>query len=331
MFLVWCLASIGAILGLLFVLHLCLRTKARRIRANPDPCNTETLTRQPPGERVVIDRPDGTQIHAFVAGDGPVVVLAHGYCIDRRAWNVVVDQLLKEGFRVITFDQRGHGDSTVGNDGIGSEQMASDYQALLEHFDVRGGVLVGHSMGAFLSVVFLLNYAEAASERLRGAVLFAGMAGQVRRGSLQNRIQIPLVKWGIISRIARSPTYGALFGASLYGECPSPSGIQYFLELFLAQNYRPLMPILRAMADEDHYARLPEIGTECVVISGELDKTTPRWHSERLATEIPRARAIWVAGRGHLLNWEAPEALIEAVQSLHQPPKPNDGQSASED
>ena len=59
--------------------------------------------------------------------------------------------------RVVAFDQRGHGGSTIGSDGIGSRQMASDYGAVLEAYDVNNGVLVGHSMGGFLALAFLLG------------------------------------------------------------------------------------------------------------------------------------------------------------------------------
>jgi non-heme chloroperoxidase len=86
--------------------------------------------------------------------------------------------------------------------------------------------------------------------------------------------------------------------------------------MFGEQRHQPLIPIIRGLADENYYDRLSEIAVPTVVICGERDRSTPRWHSEQLGVRIPDARNVWVEGKGHLLNWEAPESLIAAVRSL---------------
>lgn len=308
----------AGLVGFLLVLHLIAMICAARIRRAPDRYSDDVLSQEPQGQTETIPGPDGNQIRTVTAGEGPTVVLAHGFSITLQEWNVVFDLLVKKGYRVIAFDQRGHGQSDPGPEEITSQRMASDYVAVLEHFDVRDGILIGHSMGGFLSIVFLLRHAQVAKDRLKGVILFATMAGDVLRGSLQNRLQIPLIRWGIIQCLVRCRTWSILFGRSLFGENPSLSGIQVFVELFLVQNHRRLLPILHAMAYENYYPELGNITTPCVVICGEQDKTTPRWHSERMAQVIPNANddVVWVEGAGHMLNWEAPEALIEAVGSL---------------
>ena len=110
-------------------------------------------------------------------------------------WNVVIWQLLHDtGYRLIAYDHRGHGQSTLGAQGIGSVQMAGDVKAILDYFDVRDGVLVGHSMGGFLAVGFMLTHPEAASARLKHCLLLGSHAGDVLRGAPQNRLQIALLK-----------------------------------------------------------------------------------------------------------------------------------------
>lgn len=310
------LVIFATVIALGVAIHLGAQAAANKIKNNPDPYPLDTLLKEPEGETVIITREDGTKIRAVSAGVGPAVVLAHGYAYSLLEWNIIWSELIARGYRVIAFDQRGHGQSTIGADGVGSRQMAGDYKAVLEHFDVRDAILVGHSMGGFLAIVFMLTHPEVRRERLKGVVLFATFAGNVLQGSLQNRFQIPLLRAGIIQWAARSRTYGWLFGMSLCGDNPSPAAIQAFLKGFLVQRHNDLLPILRAFGDEDYYARLKEIDLPCVVICGELDKTTPRWHSERMGQDIPNARNVWVKGKGHLLNWEAPESLIEAVVSF---------------
>ena len=121
------------------------------------------------------------------------------------------DELLGRGDRVIAFDQRGHGRSTIGSAGIGSETMAADDAAVLDHFDVHDGVLVGYSMGGFVAIRAVLDHPEMA-QRLRGFVLFATWAGRILDGAPQNRLQIPLLEYGIFQRLMRTRTGGRTVG-----------------------------------------------------------------------------------------------------------------------
>ena len=102
----------------------------------------ERLTRTPEGTRTFIERPDGTRLHCIAVGEGPVVVLAHGIFNELRCFNLVLEKLLNRRVRIILFDQRGHGQSSIGGDGLGSHQMVGDYRAVLEYFDVTDGILV---------------------------------------------------------------------------------------------------------------------------------------------------------------------------------------------
>ncbi|MFD8233003.1 alpha/beta fold hydrolase [Streptomyces sp. NPDC059696] len=292
------------------------RAAASWIERQPDPVPYERLRREPEGEEAFLPRPDGTVLRTIVAGEGPPVVLAHGYGASLLEWNLVQATLVAIGHRVIVFDQRGHGGSSLGADGIGSGPMAQDYVAVLEHFDVRDAVLVGHSMGGFLALRAVLDH-PAVARRLRGLVLFATWAGCIYDGAPHNRLQIPLLEMGILQRLARTRTGGLLFGAAQCGKRPSPAMIEVFLEVFLQQAHASLVPIVRAFAREDRYPRLAEIAVPTVVMVGSADRSTPSSHARRLAAGIPGARLITVPDAGHMLNWEGPDALVQAVSSLH--------------
>lgn len=293
------------------------RAMAARIARNPDPFPRERLTVEPDGEPVRITRPDGTVLHALVAGQGPPVVLVHGYTARTLEWNLVWDELQARGFRVIAFDQRGHGRSNLGSDGIGSEPMAADLAAVLEHFDVRDGVLVGHSMGGFVTIRAVLDHPDVAP-RLRGLVLFATWAGRILDGAPQNRLQIPLMEYGILQRLIRNQTVATLFGAAQCGARPSPAMVSVFVDFFNQHldEHGPLLPIVRAFSNEDRYKRLSEIAVPTAVVVGSADRTTPTSHSRRLAEGIPGARLVTVPDAGHLLNWEASDELIKVVESF---------------
>ncbi|MEQ8676312.1 MAG: alpha/beta hydrolase [Aggregatilineales bacterium] len=302
----------------LFLAHQAAKGQVAKLRQNPDPFPLAQLDEPMPGESAMVERADGTLIHTRSVGDGSAgtVILSHGYGYEMQEWNVIAGMLLDLDYRLIALDLRGHGKSTIGRDGMTSKAMAADYKAVIEHYDVKDAILVGHSTGVFLTTVFMLDYPDVVAKHLKAAVLMAGLCGNALEGSPQNRVQIPLIKYGIIESVARSNVYGWLFGASLCGEKPSPAIIQAFLKTFLKQPHKKLFGILNALAVENHYPRLHEIKIPCVIICGEADKTTPRWHSETMGRNIPDARNVWVPHQGHLLNWEAPDVLVEAVQSL---------------
>ncbi|MFM2114200.1 MAG: hypothetical protein RL643_1159, partial [Actinomycetota bacterium] len=154
-------------------------------------------------ERVIITD-DGTRLSTVSMGSGTPVVLAHGFAIDMHEWNVIAEDLVRRGFRVIAFDQRGHGRSDIGSQGVGSRQMVDDYLAVLRDYDVTGGILVGHSMGGFLAIRALVEQPTALARHLRGCVLMATFAGDVNRKNFQNRVQIPMIQSGVMGKMIRS-------------------------------------------------------------------------------------------------------------------------------
>ena len=247
------------------------------------------------------------------------MVFAHGYTATLGDWNIVWDELVARGHRVIAFDQRGHGRSTLGSAGIGSEPMAADYAAVLEHFDVRDGVLVGHSMGGFVAIRAVLDHPDLA-QRLRGLVLFATLAGRIFDGAQQNRLPMLLWEIGVTQRMVRTRTGGVLFGAFYCGKRPSPAMISVFRESIVQHldDHGPLLPIMHAIAREDRYPRLAEITVPTVVMVGSADRATSPSHSRRLAAGVPGARLVTVPDAGHLLNWEGSDALVEVVESFNE-------------
>jgi pimeloyl-ACP methyl ester carboxylesterase len=242
------------------------------------------------------------------------VVLAHGYLDDHHAFDEVAPRLVAAGRRVVLFDQRGHGDSRSGTDGLSPRSMASDYAAVLQHFDVQDGVLVGHSMGAFLSVVFSILHADIARARLRGLVLVGGHAGNVAKGSVQNRLQIAMVKRGVMRLVLSTRTTARWMARSLFGAVAEPRFLEQAVDTIRRADLRGTLPILKAQVSDSYYERLGEVPVPAIVICGERDRTCPRFHSERLGAEIPGSRNVWLPRIGHMVPLEAPSAIVDAVE-----------------
>ncbi|MGH3691366.1 MAG: alpha/beta fold hydrolase [Microbacterium sp.] len=80
-------------------------------------------------------------------GAGQPVVLIHGYPLDGHSWERQTRELLAQGYRVITYDRRGFGQSSKVHSGYDYDTFAADLNAVLETLDLRDVVLVGFSMG----------------------------------------------------------------------------------------------------------------------------------------------------------------------------------------
>ena len=264
----------------------------------------------------VVETDDGTRIHTVSAGDGPTVVLAHGFAIDSTEWNVIADDLVSRGRRVIAFDQRGHGRTTIGGDGVGSRQMAGDYAAVLAAYDVSDAVLVMHSMGGFVGVRFLVENPDLVARHLKGAMLVATFAGDVNRDNPQNRLQIPLIRVGILQRIVASDVIGKPFAKTLMGDGKTDAMVESFLTMFRAQNLGALVPILEAMVQENRYPELSRIALPCTILVGTRDKTTPPFHTDQLQAGIAGSKLVRVPGAGHTVNWEAADVIVDEIESL---------------
>src|SRR3954463_10047320 len=98
---------------------------------------------------VSVGQENGTSIDLYYEdhGDGPAVVLLHGWPVDSRSWEPQLHPLLAAGYRVITYDRRGFGRSSRPTVGYDFDSLAEDLHKLMEHLDLRGATVVGFSLG----------------------------------------------------------------------------------------------------------------------------------------------------------------------------------------
>ena len=277
---------------------------------------TNPLLRALPADERIITTADGAKLSTAAIGSGPPVVLAHGFGLNMHCWNVMADDLVERGFKVIAFDQRGHGRSGIGEQGVGSRQMVDDYLAVLDAYEVEGGILVGHSMGGFLAIRAMIEEQAAIARHLNGCVLMATFAGDVNRKNLQNRVQIPMIQSGIMGKMIRKDATASFFARSVLGDDKDSQMMEAFTDVFRQSDLKPLVPILTAFVKESRYSQLDDISLPCRIVVGEKDKTTPPFHTDQLHAGIKGSTLRRVPAKGHMLNWEAPEVLVDEIVAL---------------
>ncbi|MFC7613119.1 alpha/beta fold hydrolase [Actinokineospora soli] len=125
---------------------------------------------------------DGVTLHVEDTGDAtaPVtVLLAHGWTSDNRVWDAVFPRLA-ERYRVIRFDQRGHGSSAPGPDAT-LDRLGDDLAELITELAPTGKlVLVGHSMGGMSMMALAARHPDLVRTRVHAAFFVSTSSGRMR-------------------------------------------------------------------------------------------------------------------------------------------------------
>ena len=104
----------------------------------------------------------GSRIRYWLDGESnsPVVVLTHGATLDHMSFKSQIPVLLKNGYRVLTWDMRGHGASVPMGRKATLQVHREDLLAIMDHAGVAKATLVGHSLGGFVSQLFTYQHPE---------------------------------------------------------------------------------------------------------------------------------------------------------------------------
>jgi len=290
------------------------RIAASRLRSRPDTDTDDDLELRP--ERTHhLPAHDGGAIHVIEAGSGPPILLSHGVTLSVRTWAKQFQQLPARGFRVIAFDHRGHGGSSLGSSGHGVEQLAHDVRSVLEGLDLRDAVLVGHSMGGIAIQSFCIHHPELARERVAGIVLLSSLA----RSPLGANPRVTRMLTQIVNRLPdgaaalRARDLGLVVARIGFGRDPEPAQVELTRQMMLATSRETRRDAVLALAGLDFTARLDRIDRPTLVIGGTADVIAPIAESRRMARRVPGARLEEVPGGGHMLMLERAALIDELI------------------
>jgi pimeloyl-ACP methyl ester carboxylesterase len=275
----------------------------------------------PEGVEHTAEAPDGARLAVLDCGprSGRVIVAVHGWTADRRVWGPVARRLVDAGRRVVVYDQRGHGASTVGSSGCTMEAIADDLRAVLEHLDLRDAVVAGHSMGGMAVEEFAVLHKDALAERVSALVLVSTES----RGTFHNRYATGaayrVVTSPVTQRALESGRVGPFLVRSSAGRRPVWSHLVATRESFASSAPEVRGAFMRAMSGLDITEGLAGISVPVVVVAGTRDTLTRYAHNRCIALAIPGARLETIHGAGHQLMFEAPDRLAAILTELSTP------------
>jgi non-heme chloroperoxidase len=240
-------------------------------------------------------------------GAGQPVVLIHGYPLSGRAWDKQVPALLENGYRVITYDRRGFGQSSQPTAGYDYDTFAADLSTLLEHLDLSDAVLVGHSMGTGEVTRYLGRYGSA---RVAKGVLVAPIPPFLLQ-TPDNPDGVPQSLFDGFAAAATADTPAWMKGFldnfynfdTLRGTLISDQAFQASWNLAVTASATAAVACIGTWAT-DFRADLPEIDVPILVIQGDADQVLPLDKTgRRLPGLIKDARLVVIEGGPHAIPW----------------------------
>jgi 3-oxoadipate enol-lactonase len=250
---------------------------------------------------------DGCRIHWWSHGarDAPTVVLTHGVTIDHGTFATQVPLLVAGGYRVVSWDLRGHGLSRPNAARFSIATAADDLGALMDEIGAERAVLVGQSFGGFVVQAFHRRHPQ----RVAGLVL----AGSLPLG------RPPM--WPVLALYGRlAPPIQRLWPERhLRGMVPRFMSRRADVRQYVARANRPLARGDFAAATESategfvRYERLARIDVPTLCVAGDADLPFAARVVRAWAARMPLVDLEVIEDAGHLVNQELPEAFSARV------------------
>lgn len=276
---------------------------------HPPALRTERTVRTDDGAELAVSVLEGAIPGAVT------LVLAHGWGSGRPMWGDVVPALRDAGHTVVLYDQRGHGGSTMGAEGITIPRLGEDFAAVLAALDVRDAVAVGHSGGGFGVLSYVAEQTKAAVSRLRGLVLLATAAHDQDTPDGEVRMMgNPVFHWAL----NRGPLGRRMLRHTL-GERPTPRAEEINRRMFAETPRKVRSDCFASSRGMDLRAGLAAVPLPAVVLAGEADKVIDPRLGADVAAALPDARYERVPGAGHMLPLETPDLVIRTVLAAARP------------
>lgn len=281
-----------------------------------DPCGPDGLA-LPDGTPSTVTTDDGAALAVHVAGPaaGPTVVLPHCWTGVKEFWAPVARRLVADGHRVVLYDQRGHGGSTMGSGPMTTDRLGEDLLAVLDAVGGRELVLCGHSMGGMTVQALAVNHPEVIRDRVRAIVLVATAAQAVPR---------PLPAFAVNAAIGDAATKRLASRTGLsrgaVGKAAHRDHVTATHEAFAGTAGAVRAGFLVGMSRMDYRKGLASVGVPTRILVGTHDRLTPMPRAKVLAKAIPGAQLTVLPRMGHMLPLEAPEEIVEAIESLEPAP-----------
>ena len=253
------------------------------------------------------------ELYYEVRGEGTPLILISGLGYSSWQWHLMVPYL-EEHFQVITFDNRGVGQTDKPAGPYTASMLAKDTVGLLDVLGADKAVVMGHSMGGFIAQAMALEYPERVSKLILASTNFGG----------PHHVPVTPEAMAVLSDVKSDPLTrlrnGIVISTAPGFAEKQPDLIQKWLDWRVANpldmaGYQAQMGIGLALMPETaaFESKLPNISVPTLILFGAHDKVVPPANADLLARQIAGSQTRILPDAGHFFPLEVPEEASQVV------------------
>jgi non-heme chloroperoxidase len=257
------------------------------------------------------------ELHYTDHGEGQPVVLIHGWPLSGRSWESQEPALIEAGYRVISYDRRGFGQSSQPWHGYDYDTLAADLAGLLNHLDLTDAILIGFSMGGGEVVRYLHTYG---TDRVSKIVLASAVPPYLFKsednpdGGVDDASITGMISGVTADRMAFFDEFLNLYFSAGKKMKVSQQQKAYAMGLAAMASPKGTAECINAFSRTDFRADLAAVTVPTLVIHGDADNIVPiEVSGERTAEAIPGAVLVVIQDAPHCLLVSHPAEWNSAV------------------
>ncbi len=232
--------------------------------------------------------------------EAPVIIFIHGFPLNKTMWEMQLEAL-KDEYRVIAFDVRGHGDSDAGSDHFSIDLFVTDLICFMDDLNINKAILCGLSMGGYIALNAVCNYPH-----LFDALILSdtSCAADTTDAKHKRLMAIEDIKMNGIENFADENIKNLFAPGSFQTK---ESEISRVREMIVSTSSESIFNTMHALAvRKETCSRLKSIKLPVLILVGIDDKITPLSAAKAMHENIPGSKLSIVEQAGHLSNMENP-------------------------
>ncbi len=252
---------------------------------------------------------NGITLHYESIGTGDPLVLIAGFASDHLSWRPVV-KFFSQQYRVVTFDNRGAGQSSVPDGDYSIEQMADDTAALCDYLGIKQAAFIGHSMGGMILQALMHYHAPLVKHAV---ISQSGVKlTMVYQYFKQARLELMKAQAPISSLIKAELAW--CFSHHFLSQGHAFEDLAEFWSLnphpFTITGFEGQLAALKAISTKDW---LMAMSMPTLVLTGDEDIVLPLRCSQPLMDLMPHVQSYPFSQCGHIAHMEYPELFATVV------------------
>lgn len=247
---------------------------------------------------------NGATLFYEVSGNGYPIIFSHGASWNHFQWKEQVN-CFKDNYKVITWDVRGHGYSTLPEGPVNSEDFSLDLIALMEHLNLKDAILCGLSMGGHISLQTAIRFPD----RVKGLILIGTPCSNTF--NLYEKIVVPINRFSN----TRIPIKTSARLQAKYLSKITPSNFEYINDAFSMisiQNWKRLWPAITRMESKDD---LHKVICPTLILIGDQDNLT-NYQQPYINKHINNSELKIIPNAQHGTNLDNPIAVNQEIEGF---------------